>query len=373
MKSKTSCLLVLFLLALSAQELYSQNVIPMDTTHWEITTKSYILENYKGKDAIYIKGGAIILKDRKFLNGTIEFDMYLKETPMFPGVIFRANNDFKDAEEFYLRPHLSGKPDANQATPTLKGVAPWQLYFGPKYSFPYSYNYEGWTHVKLVVNDDRAQVFLDHSKKPNLSWKLFHTTKEGRIMIRGGGSAIHIADVVVNENEHTLVDFQAGEREPLEDLIQEWEVSDKFEEKLLNEANELTSLINARKWQGKITVEEGTAANISRQQELRDGKPGNTVFAKVEVDSKKDQLAFLEFGYSDRVVVILNGQPLYRGTNRWRSRDYRYLGTVGLFDGAYLNLKKGKNTLLLAVSEDFGGWLVTGRIRKADGSILVLK
>ena len=69
-----------------------------------------------------------------------------------------------------------------------------------------------------------------------------------------------------------------------------------------------------------------------------------------------------EFGYSDRVVAILNGKPIYWGTNQWRSRDYRYLGTVGLFDAIYLDLKKGKNTLLMAVSEDFGDWLITGRL-----------
>ena len=36
--------------------------------------------HYKGKDAIYIQG-AITLKDQTFLNGTIEFDVFLKEEP----------------------------------------------------------------------------------------------------------------------------------------------------------------------------------------------------------------------------------------------------------------------------------------------------
>ncbi|MEP3390293.1 MAG: hypothetical protein ABJO02_19025, partial [Reichenbachiella sp.] len=106
---------------------------------------------------------------------------------------------------------------------------------------------------------------------------------------------------------------------------------------------------------------------ISRVQNLYNGKPGETVFAKVTIQSDKDQLKYFEFGYSDRVVTILNGKPIYKGTNFWRSRDYRYLGTIGLFDGVYLDLKKGKNTLLLAVSESFGGWLVTGRIMDMGG------
>lgn len=43
------------------------------------------------------------------------------------------------------------------------------------------------------------------------------------------------------------------------------------------------------------------------------------------------------------------------------------MGTIGLFDGIYLDLKKGNNALLLAVSEDFGGWLVTGRLDDSSG------
>ena len=43
------------------------------------------------------------------------------------------------------------------------------------------------------------------------------------------------------------------------------------------------------------------------------------------------------------------------------------LGTIGLFDAIYLDLKKGENMLLLAVSENFGGWLVTGRFENLNG------
>ena len=100
---------------------------------------------------------------------------------------------------------------------------------------------------------------------------------------------------------------------------------------------------------------------------LYNGEPGNTVFAKITIQSDRDQIKLFEFGYSDRVVAILNGQAIYKGTNRCRSRDYRYLGTIGLFDAIFLDLKAGDNTLLLAVSEDFGGWLVTGRFADYSG------
>ena len=343
----------------------AQEIIPLDTNNWEVTG-SFVLENYKGKNAVYLKGGSLTLKNRKFKNGTIEFDIFLKEAPAFPGVYFRAEG--QNAEQFYVRPHQSGNPDANQAAPLINGISAWQLYFGPRYSFPYEYKFDDWTHVKIVVNEGRAQVFLDYSEEANLSWNLFLEPVEGGIVFRGGGAkAMHIADVRVDDNSYEISDFNPIEREPIEGLVAEWEISDKFEEKDLNDPTKLDPVINARTWGRKIPLEEGAAANISRQQLLRDGSPGNTVFAKITINSNRDQVKLFDFGYSDRVVAILNGEAIYRGNNKWRSRDYRYLGTIGLFDSIYLNLKRGENTLLMAVSEDFGGWLITGKFADEKG------
>ncbi len=360
MKRLIMCIISLAILKVSAQE-----IIPIDTNTWSING-DYIIENFKGKNAIYIKGGALTLKDTKFLNGTIEYDIFLKETPAFPGVYFRVND--QNGEQFYVRPHQSGNPDANQAAPVVNGISPWQLYYGPRYSFAYEYNFDDWTHVKIVVNNDKAQVYLDGAETPNLSWNLFHTPTEGDIIIRGGGAqAMHIADIKIDENANQLVDFSPIAREPIEGAIAEWEISDMFEEKDLEDPTKLDPVIDARKWGRKIQLEEGVAANISSQQQLFNGEAGNTVFAKITINSSRDQIKLFDFGYSDRVVAILNGEAIYRGNNKWRSRDYRYLGTIGLFDSIYLNLKKGDNTLLMAVSEDFGGWLITGKFVDENG------
>ncbi|MEQ8583083.1 MAG: hypothetical protein RIC30_10890 [Marinoscillum sp.] len=362
--------LIITLALLGLASIGNAQVIPLDTALWEINAQSYVLETYKGQQAIYLQGGSMSPKEVTFLNGTIEFDIYLKEEAAFPGVNFRSV-DSGDMEQFYLRPHLPGKPDANQAAPAVKGVTPWQLYFGPKYSFPYDYKYDDWTHVKIVVNGDKAQVYMDYSEKPHLSWVLFHPAQPGQVVFRGGGaSGMHLANMSINHNEYELLDFKPGIREPIEGLVPAWQVSDMFEEKLLADPASLQQLIAERKWGGTIKVEEGAAANISRVQTLYDGSPGETVLARIIIQSEKDQVKLFHFGYSDRVVAILNGQPIYRGNNRWHSRDYRYLGTVGLFDAIYLNLKKGENTLLMAVSEDFGGWLITGKFDHPDGVIV---
>ncbi|MFY0601125.1 MAG: hypothetical protein JXR03_15720 [Cyclobacteriaceae bacterium] len=352
----------LFFLVLSSK---AQNVIPFDTTKWEINAQAYVLENYKGQDAIYIQNGMATLKDTQFLNGTIEFDVYLTERQAFPGVRFRAFG-LGNMESFFLRPHLSGKGDCNQAAVVINGITAWQLYFGEEYSFAYDYNFDGWTHVKLVINDDKGQAYLDYSESPHLSWNLKHKPQEGEIAVGGSFAPMHYANFSIDKNATEIVDFNVKKREVIEGLVAEWEVSDKFDEKLLEDPERIQDVLSERSWGDKISVEENNAANISWVR-TRYGSDGNSVLARIKIDSKKDQMKLFEFGYSDRVVVILNGKPMYWGTNKWRTRDYRYLGTVGLFDGVYLDLKKGDNELILAISEDFGGWGVTGKFRDYSG------
>jgi hypothetical protein len=367
MKAILFNILLLFLI----QQIPAQYNIPLDTTNWDIQAASYELKHYKGKKAIYIDKGSLILKDDKFLNGTIEFDLYLNKERMYPGVFFRADENFNNGEQWFIRTHLSGLEDCNQAAPATNGITPFQFYFGPKYSFAYDYKYNDWTHVKVIVNNDKAQVFLDYSEKPNLSWNLFHEPKAGGLMIRGGRVPLYIADIKVNRDVYELIDFNPIDNKPIEGLIQEWEVSDMFEEKLLNNPLSIPTVIENRTWGRTIELEEDTAANISRVQVLRDGTPGETVFAKIEIESDKNQIKLFHFGYSDRVIAILNGKPIYKGNNGWRTRDYRYLGTIGLFDAVYLNLKKGKNELLMAVSESFGGWLITGKFDNKKGITII--
>ena len=105
--------------------------------------------------------------------------------------------------------------------------------------------------------------------------------------------------------------------------------------------------------------------DLARAHAIKDDK--NTVFARVTVIAEKEQIKPLDFGFSDRVKVYFNGQLIYGGNNTYRTRDYRYLGTISFFDQLYLPLKKGENELLMAVSESFGGWGVQARFNDMQG------
>ena len=81
------------------------------------------------------------------------------------------------------------------------------------------------------------------------------------------------------------------------------------------------------------------------------------VYARTTIDSDRDQVKKLYIGYSDDVSVFLNGKILYRGRSAQSFRDPGFLGIMNPEnDAVYLPLKKGKNELVLAVSELGGGW-----------------
>ena len=90
------------------------------------------------------------------------------------------------------------------------------------------------------------------------------------------------------------------------------------------------------------------------------------MFVRLKIDSATAQMKELRFGYSDRVRIYLNGKRVYFGNAGWRTRDYRFLGTVGFYDSVGLDLKKGENILFAAVSETFGGWAWAGAIENQE-------
>jgi hypothetical protein len=87
----------------------------------------------------------------------------------------------------------------------------------------------------------------------------------------------------------------------------------------------------------------------------------------ITVISDREQTKTLAFGYSDRLRLFLDKRLLYTGNNGYRTRDYRYLGTIGYFDAVTVPLRKGKNELWFAVSESFGGWGVQAAFDDLEG------
>ncbi len=181
----------------------------------------------------------------------------------------------------------------------------------------------------------------------------------GRIGIATGGATIHVASFAYGPEARL-----GPEPPPLpapDGLVPAWDVSDPFPEAELD-------LAAPRTWT-RLAAESTGLANLARVHGIRKGR--NTVLARAVIRCEQACTTRMDFGFSDRAVVLLNGRPLYGGDDGYRSRDYRFLGSIGWWDSLHLQLEPGDNELAIAVSEDFGGWGVQARFPYSAGLTLV--
>ena len=342
-------------------------IIPFDSDRWEIAASQNKLEDYLGQKSLFLKGGKAYIKDSNFVDGILEFDIAFGQERGFMGAVWRLQ-DLYNYEEFYIRPHQSGNPDANQYTPVFNGASGWQLYHGEGYGAPVKYTYDEWLHVKIVVSGQSAEVYIVDMETPVLFIpELKRDIQAGKVGISASNFApAHFANFKYTSMKNPPLKGKVDQADDIpEGGIQSWKVSNTFDEKTLTNKHSFDDSDNEDLTWQQLDCESSGLANLAKIQKLDDNK--RCVFAQITITSEKDQIKRLEFGYSDRVKVYFNNQLVYGGTNLYRSRDYRYLGTIGYFDELYLPLKKGKNELRIAVSENFGGWGLKARFENMNG------
>lgn len=355
-KAILAALLLCFTFSARAQ------TIPFDSTRWEFFAQESRVEEYLGRQSLFLKGGLALVKDAKFLNGVIEFDIAFSPERSFAGGVWRVQNQ-ENYEEFYFRPHQSGNPDANQYTPIFNGNAGWQLYYGEDFAVPIRYRFNEWMHIKIVVAGTQAEVYIMDMETPALFIpELKHAPATGQVGLSAGNFApAHYANFSFTPLAAPTLKGKAKPRQPApQGVITTWSVSNGFSEETLQSKLTLSESDKAALTWKKLDCEATGIANLSRLVSL--SEQSNTTFARVVINSERDQIKEIKFGFSDRVRVYLNDRLLYAGSDNFVSRDYRFLGTVGLWDALYLPLKKGRNELWLAVSENFGGWGVIAAI-----------
>jgi hypothetical protein len=340
---------------------------PFDSSSWDIRAAEWRVEPYRGRTALFLRNGAAWLKGSHFQNGTIEFDIAFGNTTGFPGIAFRAATH-SDFELFYLRQGLSGGPHATQYTPVLHGLYAWQIYAGPAWEGTANWTYDRWMHVKLLVRDSRAELFVDGDSAVQLVAQLRGPDGTGEIGLLSGSGA-RFANVVVRTDPGVVSKARptvpgAHDSTPAT-IIRSWRVSSPSPESSLVRLTQLADVPEAGAGH-VLGVEERGIANLARLAG-NDVNGRNTVFAAVTLTADRERIVRVRFGYSDRVRVFLNGRLLYTGNQGFGTRDPEFLGIVGLFDELALPLRRGRNELWFAVSETFGGWAVTADLPDRDG------
>lgn len=348
-------------------EIALSQIIPFDSERWEIRGQEKQIKEFLGQQSLYLKGGYAIIQDSVFMDGIIEFDVAFTPERNFTGVMWRMTGN-GNYEEFYLRPHQSGNPDANQYQPVFYGISAWQLFYGERYSSPTKYNFNQWMHIKIVVSGENAEIYIKDMTTPTLFIsELMHETKEGMVGLGAGefaGAYFSNFSFTPMSNHPLKGRSQASETAPA-GTVMSWQVSNAFEAASIEKKYQMTTDDKQNLTWKTLSSEHSGIANLARIQGITKGK--NTAFARLIIQSDTDQIKKIKFGFSDIVKVYFNDRLIYGGSDLYRSRDYRFLGTVGLFDELYLPLKKGENELWFAVTETLGGWGIKAMVDDLNG------
>ena len=338
---------------------------PVPFDQWDLSNAETSRVYVDGREALKMKG-RIFLKDVAFLNGTFEVDILFSGDRFFPGVDFRVQ-DPGNAERFYVRPHQSGNPDANQYTPILNGTAGWQLYAGERYAKAMVYEFDTWHHLKFEVFGEEVKIYFDDMTNPIIHTHLKGNFGAGGFSLGATRNFAHYANFKYEKSDKSSFAEKLDKPEAPEGIVSQWQLSNLVHDSLFVAPIVSRKLTQNLTWR-TVEVESEGYVNFSRFHARSSGN--NTVVAKLNIRSDNAQIKPIVFGASDIVQVYVNGKLLYAGADTFRSRDYRFLGTVGFFDTVYLDLKKGNNEVWFVVKEGFGGWGLQALFKDRQGITL---
>lgn len=348
--------------------------VPPDSPRWELEGEARPSE-YQGRKSLFLNGGGAILKDFELRDGVIDVDVATPASRGFFGIQFRIAGN--NCEWVYLRQHKSGYPDAMQYTPVLNTGLNWQIYNGPGFTGAVDIPKDVWFHLRLEVSGAQAKLYVKDMNKPALVMDdLKSGVQKGQLALAVLTGATYFSNFEVRTTPDAAWERHAPAMPPA--TLTKWSLSPAYDALARNLERPLTAAeIAAIHWQDVEAEPPGFVVlyryrdaphpRVSFANDFSkrlDPQPGMKVlYARTNVDSDREQVKKLYLGYSDDVSVFLNGKILYRGRSAQNFRDPGFLGIVNPEnDALYLPLKKGKNELMLAVSELGGGWGFIGRL-----------
>ncbi|WP_299194796.1 hypothetical protein [uncultured Erythrobacter sp.] len=324
-----------------------------------------------GREVLSVTRTNVILAGSQFSEGVIEFDIALDSARGFGGILWHASETH--SEYFYLRKHKSGLPDAGQYTPIRNGITSWQIYTDRNGIAPFAFTEEGWNRFKLVVEGDRADIYFNGSPEPVMHIPdLAADQGSGAIGFQASGpnGVIRVSNFSMRPLSagEGVVGTRAADRTAPDGVIERWSVSQRFAESVVEGALSMPAELGLLDTLGTLAVEPYGIADISRLTGPEENLDSVLVSTRITSDSARK--VRLNFGYSDRVRLFLNGELVFDGIAQWRSRDFFFLGTIGFNDAVMLDLEEGENHLVAAVSETFGGWGFAAAIEDGEGLVI---
>lgn len=355
-------------------------IVPMEPARWEYDTASIKFIMHEGVKAVYVSNGApLYLKDQKFSNGTIEYDVAFGAG--FPGINFRMSDDWKNGEHFYLRYFGSTSPESRttvQYSALIDGMSIWDLtdeyQAGAKLIIP------GWNHVKLVISGKQMKAYVNDMNRPVLIVPALEgNVEEGGISFSGG--QITVANLVIKPGVVDGLSAEPGYVSAYNDTryLRDWQVTAPKEFPYGRE------IVHTLPYMGgtpvKSTLPDSTAGWTPIKAEDRGIVNLTRVFGSVKdngrrlawlrttIESDREQERILHLGFSDEVWLFVNGQVVYVDKNHFGTPGQKFPKGRCTIENATvrLPLRKGKNEVLVALSNYFYGWGIVARLDDTPG------
>jgi hypothetical protein len=370
--------------ALAAAPPPATMAVPPDPARWELEGEAKVVD-HQGRSSILLDGGAATLKGFEMRDAIIDVDVSTPASRGFFGIQFRIAGDGRSAEWVYLRQHKSGLPDAMQYTPVLGTGLNWQLYNGRGFTGAIDIPKDAWFHLRLEVTGAQAKLFVKDMEKPALVMDdLKSGLQKGQIALAVLIGETYFSNFQIRPTPDAVWERHLPPMPPT--ALTRWSISPAFDALARDLERPLTaSEVASISWQDVEAEPPGLVAlyryrdaphpRVTFQGDFSkrlDPQPGmKVVYARTTIASDRAQVKRLAIGYSDDVSVFLNGKILYRGRSAQAFRDPGFLGIVSTEnDAVYLPLKKGRNELVLALSELGGGWGFVCRLDPLGGSPL---
>ncbi|MGH9369474.1 MAG: hypothetical protein ACRD3M_17605 [Thermoanaerobaculia bacterium] len=349
--------------------------LPFDDGGWELSGDSRV-ETYLGRPALRMRTGGALRRGFTFEDGTIDFDLALTTHRTFSFVRLRRSAE-GESEEFYFRGHKSELPDAVQYTPVWRGVGNWQLFHGPGYTAAAAFPREQWFAVRIVLKGDRAAVFVGDLRAPRLVVpRLRRDPAAGGIELAGflpPGSApggvftTNVSNLVARPGEVPFDFPKAPPETALPGVVREWQISPPFAPEKGAIASLPVTAVSAAGWK-TVPAEPSGLVVVDRWVARPETEPRPAMLARIVVEAETKGVRRFRLGYSDEVTVFLDGRPLFSGDAHYSFDSPRQEGLIGLSQATiYLPLRRGRNELVLAVADVFGGWGLMGQFEDPAG------
>ena len=342
----------------------------MAEDRWEAEPGSVeFIEHRSVRAARGIDGSSqLFLKDVEFTNGTIEFDVELND-PGFVGINFRESVDRKEAENFYVRAFWPVSPFSRttlQYATIVDGNLLWDL--TDDYQAAATIRQEGWNHIKLVISGRQMMVYVNDLQTPAMHVPIL----EG--MLNSGGISLSgnavFSNLVIRPNVTEELPSKPGYDPTQNDsrYLRSWMVTEPttfpFERAIVN-----SDIPDSTTSWTPITAEHRSLINLSRHFGITPEGERRLVWLKTTITSETVQQRRLDFGFSDEVWILINGQILLV--------DKNYFGSPGMKEprgrctienaSVMLPLREGENELMIGVANNFFGWGIIARLDDTVG------